>query len=191
MTLPAQISPTTRRSLLGSLFGLTLFFAVFGPAIGGVLFAPLALWLSAPPAVAAAAQVGWLVALIGHAALLIPAYLLGLGPAAACGFLFAIWDHVAPPSWPRALAAAAIGVALAHLLGVWIAGVGADLFSGMNFEISEPQSDPWIGPLFSPEFASALRHSLDACGAIAGGACALAANLIGLTSEKVVDGKAS
>jgi hypothetical protein len=191
MSLHERSWPEPRRSLFRPLIGLTLLFGALGPAIGGVLFVPLSLWLSAPPVAAAAAQASWLFAVLGHAALLIPAYVFGLGPAAATGFLYAIWDYAAPRGWPRALAAAAIGAMAAHVLGGWIAGVGADLFGGMSFEISDPQSDPVVGRLFSPEFATALRHALDACGAIAGGACALAANLIGLTSAKVVDGDPS
>ena len=45
----------------------------------------------------------------GHAIGLIAAYIVGVGPAAATGFLYALWDAVAPERAPRALVAALIG----------------------------------------------------------------------------------
>ena len=47
--------------------------------------------------------------MIGHALGLIAAYIVGVGPAAATGFLYALWDAVAPGRAPRALVAALIG----------------------------------------------------------------------------------
>ena len=47
--------------------------------------------------------------MFGHALGLIAAYIVGVGPAAATGFLYALWDAVAPERAPRALVAALIG----------------------------------------------------------------------------------
>ena len=154
--------------------GLTLLFALLGPAIGGVFFLPLAFLLAAPPALAATAHLGWFAALAGHVWLLIPAYVLGFGPAAATGFLFAIWDYAVPPNWPRALAAAVIGGVLAHALGGWLGHLGA----GFHANVSASGSD-WVDSLFSPEFAAALLHALEAVGALAGLVCAMAGGLLG------------
>jgi hypothetical protein len=154
--------------------GLIVLFALLGPAIGGVFFLPLAFLLAAPPALAATAHLGWFAALTGHVWLLIPAYVLGFGPAAATGLLFAIWDYAVPPNWPRALAAALIGAVLAHAVGGWLGGLAA----GFHAHVTATGED-WVDSLFSPEFAAALMHALEAVGALAGLACAMAGGLLG------------
>ena len=112
------------------LIGLTLLFAALGPAIGGALFAPIAVVLAAPHATDAAASVVSLTALFGHGVALVFAYILGIGPAAATGFVYGLWDAAAPAGAPRALAAAIIGGAIAYCLYVWLATIGASFEAG-------------------------------------------------------------
>jgi len=168
------------RPFLAPMFGLTALFAFLGPLVGAVLFLPLAFLLAAPPVVAATAHVGWFVAMLGHAVTLIPAYLIGLAPAAAAGFLYAFWDYFAPPRFPRTIAAAAIGAMMAHGVGVWLGSLGAEFIGGVTSVVGT-SGDDWIGELFTPDFAAALLHSLEACGAVAGAVAAMTAKLFGLT----------
>ena len=161
--------------------GLTLLFAAFGPAVGGALFIPMAFFLEAPPEAAAVVHIGWIATLIGHALALIPAYLLGIFPAAVTGFGYALWDAWAPPRAPRALAAAAIGGAMAYALFSWLASLGAFIDSAVAADVS-PTAGHWIDTVFSGEFDSALRKALVASGAIAGLVCAMTAGLVGLTT---------
>ena len=58
-------------------------------------------------------NIGWVAAAIGHAFILIPAYLFGLGPAIGAGLVYALADSAAPERAPRALIAAAIGALFA------------------------------------------------------------------------------
>ena len=102
------------RPFILPLIGLALLFAALGPAIGGVLFVPLAVILKPPVAADALALSALVAALFGHTILLVAAYVIGVGPAAATGFLYALWDAAVPDRWPRSLVAAVIGGAVAH-----------------------------------------------------------------------------
>ena len=127
---------------------------------------------------------GWVAGLLGHALALIPAYIVGLGPAAATGFLYALWDAFAPPKWPRALTAAAIGAAMTHAVIVWLASVGGAVETSVTATVS-PNAERWIDAIFSGQFNAALRHAFEASGAVAGFVCAAAAGLLGLTTRAV------
>jgi hypothetical protein len=164
------------------MLGFIALFAAFGPAVGGAVFIPLAFLLEAPLAVGAAAHIGWIATLIGHALALIPAYIVGIGPAAATGFVYALWDAAAPECAPRALAAAIFGGALTYALYSWLAALGASFEEGISVEVSTSAGD-WIDRIFSGEFDAALRNALVASGAVAGLVCAMAANLVGLTTR--------
>jgi hypothetical protein len=161
------------------MLGLVALFAAFGPAVGGALFIPLAFLLEAP---LAAAHIGGIAALIGHTLALIPAYLVGIGPAAATGFLYALWDAAAPERAPRALAAAIIGGALTLGLYSWLVALGASFEESLSVEVSTTAGG-WIDRVFSGEFDAALRNALVASGAVAGLVCAMTASLIGLTTR--------
>jgi hypothetical protein len=164
------------------MLGLVALFAAFGPAIGGAVFIPLAFLLEAPLAAGAAVHIGWIATLIGHALALIPAYIFGIGPAAAAGFVYALWDAAAPERAPRALAAAIVGGALTYGLYSWLAALGASIEENFSVEVSATAGD-WIDRFFSGEFDATLRNALVASGAIAGLVCAMSASLIGLTTR--------
>jgi hypothetical protein len=176
---PTAVRP---RPFLAPLVGLTFLFASLGPLVGGMLFVPVAMAFAASPIAAFVAPLGWLGALLGHAALLIPAYLVGLGPAMATGFFYAFWDRLAPPGWPRVLAAAAIGGAVTLAFLDWIAGLGANLF-----DFGEATPHDGFAVMLAHPLAAALRHAVCACGAIAGAVSALAAKGIGLSASKVIE----
>ena len=127
-------------------------------------------------------HLGWIAGLLGHALALIPAYIVGLGPAAATGLLYALWDAFAPTSWPRALTAAAIGAAMTHAVIVWLASLGGAVETSVTATVS-PDAERWIDAIFSGEFNAALRHAFEASGAVAGFACAIIAGLFGLTTR--------
>ena len=69
-------------------------------------------------------------ALFRHTVGLFAAYVVGVGPAAATAFLYALCDAAAPARLPRALVAAVIGGLIAYGLAVclapYIASVEAD-----------------------------------------------------------------
>jgi hypothetical protein len=174
------MSERPRRFFL-PLIGFVLLFATFGPAIGGVLFVPIAIVVEAPLAVNAAGSVGGIAALFGHGLALVFAYIVGIGPAAAAGFVYGLWDAAAPAAAPRALAAAVIGGAVTYFVFLWLAALGA------SFEASVSDMSPdftvWIEAWFPRGFDVTLRDALIACGAVSGLACAMAASLIGLTTR--------
>jgi hypothetical protein len=175
------LNPSSRPFFL-PILGLVALFAAFGPAVGGAVFIPLAFLLEAPLAVGAAAQIGWIATLLGHALALVPAYIIGFGPAAATGFVYGLWDAAAPERAPRALAAAIIGGALTYGLYSWLAALGASLEESINFEVSAAAGG-WIDPAFSGEFDATLRDALVASGAVAGLICGMVASLMGLTTR--------
>ena len=174
------MSERPRRFFL-PLIGFTLLFAAFGPAIGGVLFAPIALVLEAPTATEAAGSVGGIAVLFGHGLALVFAYVLGVGPAAATGFIYVLWDAAAPSSAPRALAAAIIGAVITYCAYLWLAALGAS--AEANLSDFSPEFTAWIAASFPRGFDVTLRDALVACGAVAGLGCAMAASLIGLTTH--------
>ena len=119
--------------------------------------------------------------MFGHAVGLIAAYVVGIGPAAATGFLYALWDAAAPERWPRALVAALIGGLIAYGAGVAPRAprrVGRDDESRPAPARRPPNGSMRPRPIGSEV---TLGHAFVACGAIAGLVCAMAANLLGLT----------
>ena len=175
------MSEQPRRFFL-PLIGFTLLFAAFGPAIGGVLFAPIAILLAAPHGADAADAVGGIAAVFGHPLALVFAYIVGIGPAAAAGFVYGLWDAAAPARAPRALAAAIIGGAITYCVYLWFASLGASFEASVGADVG-PEFGAWIDAWFPRGFDVALRDALVACGAVAGLACAMAASLIGLTTR--------
>ena len=81
---------------------IVLLFAALGPAIGGALFIPLSIVFKTPTNLEAIGLMVLISTFFGHAIGLIAAYIVGAGPAAATGFLYALWDAVARPSARRA-----------------------------------------------------------------------------------------
>jgi hypothetical protein len=175
------VSERPRRFFL-PLIGLTLLFAAFGPAIGGVLFAPIVVVLAAQHGAAAAGSAGGIAALFGHGLALVFAYIVGVGPAAAAGFIYGLWDAAAPTGAPRALAAAIVGGAITYCVFLWFASLGASFEASVGADVSE-EFRAWIDPWFPRGFDVTLRDALVACGAVAGLACAMTASLIGLTTQ--------
>jgi hypothetical protein len=161
------------------LFGLTLLFAALGPAIGGAVFIPLAMLAEAQTQ--SAAHIGWIAGLIGHAYALIPAYILGLIPAALTGLTYALYDRFAPPEYPRALFAAVAGGLFAHGLYLWLMWAGATLGVWISADFGD-EAASLIYDWSEGEFDVSLYRALIASGAIAGGACAATAGLLGLAS---------
>src|SRR5271156_3678726 len=100
--------------------GIVALFAALGPGGGGAVFKPTI----TPDTIALLVLIA---ALFGHAIGLIAAYVVGIGPAAATGFLYALWDAAAPERWPRALVAALIGALVAYGLALRIAPLGASV----------------------------------------------------------------
>jgi hypothetical protein len=172
---------TTRRSFFFPTIGLTLLFAALGPGIGGALFIPVAVVLEAPTGSGAVLHIGAIATAIGHVFVLIPAYLVGIFPAAATGFLYALWDAWAPSRLPRSLAAAAIGGAITYALYLWLASLGAMLTATLPADALDGFNE-YLGG----EFDTTLQEALVGSGAVAGLVCAFAASLIGLTKGSVV-----
>jgi hypothetical protein len=152
------------------MIGIVAVFAVLGPAIGGAMFIPLSVVFKPTITPDTIALLVVIAALFGHAIGLIAAYVVGIGPAAATGFVYALWDAAAPARWPRALVAALIGGLIAYGMASRLAPLGASVET-----TADTASPDWIGVT--------LGHAFVACGAIAGFACALAANLLGLTMQ--------
>jgi hypothetical protein len=162
--------------------GLTLLFAALGPAIGAALFVPIALALETPAAAQAVGHFGSVAPPFARTIALVAAYVLGTGPAAATGFVYALWDAAVPAGAPRSLAAAVIGGAMTYGLFLWLASLGAFVEAAIGANVS-PSAGGWIDTMFSREIDATLRHALVACGAVAGLVCAMAASLLGLTTR--------
>ncbi len=160
--------------------GLVLLFAALGPALGGAVFIPLAMLLEAQTQ--AAAHIGWIAGLIGHALALVPAYILGFLPAALAGLAYALYDAWAPAGAPRALGAALIGAVLAHGLYLWLLWAGAAIGGWIAYDFGASVGDV-VYDWTSGEVDAALYQALIASGAIAAFACASVAGLIGLTTR--------
>ena len=171
-----------RRRFFGPLIGLTLLFAAFGPAVGGVLFAPIVVVLAAQHGAEAAGTAGGFAAVFAHGLALVFAYVVGGGPAAATGFLYGLWDAAAAAGAPRALAAAIIGGVITYCVFLWFASLGASFEASLGADVTA-EFRAWIEPWFPRGFDATLRDALVACGAVAGLACAMAASLIGLPTQ--------
>lgn len=170
------------RRFFAPLIGLMLLFSALGPPIGGALFVPLAVILKPPLAGGALAGSALIAALLGHTIMLIAAYVVGVGPAAATGLLYALWDATAPERLPRALAAAIIGGAVTDAVALRIAAVGASVGFTIQGNFNSPTAD-WINSALSDGIGGALTHAFVFSGAIAAFTCAMAASLFGLTMQ--------
>jgi hypothetical protein len=159
------------------MIGIVALFAALGPAVGGVLFIPLSVVFKTPVDLETIGVMVLTTALFGHALGLVAAYIVGVGPAAATGFLYALWDAAAPVRAPRALVAALIGGLIAYGFLMRLNPVGASLEMTIETNIGAQAAD-WASP---GAIGVTLGHAFVACGAIAGLVCAFAANLIGLT----------
>jgi uncharacterized membrane protein YeaQ/YmgE (transglycosylase-associated protein family) len=182
----ADASRRLHRGFLAPTIRTAALFAALGPAVGWAMFIPLYLALEPTIAPGAVALLVLIAALFRHAVGLFAAYVVGIGPAAATAFLYALWDAAAPARWPRALVAAVIGglitYGLALCLAPYIASVEAD-----------PGSRPAerIDPALLDRIEARLVRAFVACGAIAGFVCAVAANLLGLTMRPALASAAS
>ena len=114
--------------------------------------------------------------------MLIAAYLVGGGPAAAAGLLCGLWDAAAPERWPRAVPAAIIGAAVTYAVALRIAAVSSSVGFTIEGDFDAPMMD-WIDSALSDGIGGALTRAFFASGAIAGLACAMAANLFGLSAQ--------
>jgi hypothetical protein len=166
-----------RRAFFLPALGLVLVFAALGPAVGGAVFIPLAMFAEAETQTAA--HIGWIAGLIGHAFALIPAYVLGLFPAALTGLGYALYDAWAPARAPRALGAALIGALAAHGLYLWLIWTGSAISGWFVLDFGDEAGD-MISEWTSGEFDVSLYHALIASGAISAFACAAAAGLVGI-----------
>ena len=159
------------------MIGIMLLFAALGPAVGGALFIPLSIGFKTPTDFEAIGLMVLISTMFGHALGLIAAYIVGVGPAAATGFLYALWDAVAPERAPRALVAALIGGVLVYGLLLRLNPVWASFEMTIRTNVS-PDAIEWA---FPGRVGVTLGHAFVACAAIAGFVSALVANLIGLT----------
>jgi hypothetical protein len=162
------------------MIGIVLLFAALGPAVGGALFIPLSVVFKTPTDLEAIGLVVLLSTMFGHAFGLIPAYIVGVGPAAATGFLYALWDAVAPGRAPRALVAALIGGLLVYGLLLRLNPIWASFEMTIRTDAGAEAGD-WA---FPGRLGVTLGHAFIACAAIAGLVCAFTANLIGLTMRR-------
>ena len=161
------------------LIGLVLLFAALGPAIGGALFFPFAAILEPPVGADALTWSALVAALFGHTIAMFAAYALGIGPATATGFLYALWDAAAPERLPRAFVAAVIGGAVAYWVLIGLAAIGGS--AAMTVEAhAGVQTVDWLDTPFSGGLGGALAHAFVASAAVAGFVSAMTA-LIGLT----------
>jgi hypothetical protein len=162
------------------MIGIVALFAALGPAVGGALFIPLSVVFKPSITPDTIALLVLIAALFGHAIGLIAAYVVGIGPAAATGFLYALWDAAAPARWPRALVAALIGGLIAYGLALRLAPLGGSVETTVEASLGSPSVE-WIDAASPGRIGVTLGHALVACGAIAGLVCAFAAKLLGLT----------
>jgi hypothetical protein len=162
------------------MIGIVALFAALGPAIGGAMFIPLSVIFKPTITPDTIALLVLIAALFGHAMGLIAAYVVGIGPAAATGFLYALWDAAAPARWPRALVASLIGGLIAYGLAFRLAPLGASVEMRVEANLGSPAVE-WIDAASSGRIGVSLGHAFVASGAVAGLVCAFAANLLGLT----------
>ena len=158
------------------MIGLVLLFSALGPAIGGALFIPLSIAFKAPTDLETIGLMVLVGTVFGHAFGLIAAYIVGVAPAAATGFLYALWDAAAPERAPRALVAALIGGLIVYGLLSRLNPAAASFEMTIRTNLGSPGH--WGAP---SRIGLTLGHALIACGAIAGLVSAFVANLIGLT----------
>ena len=175
------------RRFIAPFIRIALVFAALGPPIGGATFVPLAVLLKAPAAGSAFAFTALVGSLFGHWLLLLPAYVIGLGPAATTGVLYALWDAAAPERWPRAPVGAVIGGFVAYAVALRLAALGAsfDMMFQTDFDAPAVQSISWTASAATEPVAlgTALVRAFVVSGGVAGFVCAMAASLLGLTMQ--------
>jgi len=164
------------------MIGIVGLFAALGPAVGGAFFIPMSVVFKPSITPDTIALLVLIAALFGHAIGLVSAYVIGIGPAAATGFLYALWDAAAPVRWPRALVAALIGGLIAYGLALRLAPLGGSVETTVEANLGSPAVE-WIDAASPGRIGVTLGHALVACGAISGLVCAFAANLLGLTMQ--------
>ena len=162
------------------MIGIVALFAALGPAVGGALFIPLSVVFKPTITPDTIALLVLIAALFGHAIGLVAAYVVGVGPAAATGFLYALWDAAAPARLPRALVAGVIGGLIAYGLASRLAPLGATVEMAGK---AGAWATEWIGAASPDRIGVTLGYAFVGCGAIAGLVCGLAANLLGLTMQ--------
>jgi uncharacterized membrane protein YeaQ/YmgE (transglycosylase-associated protein family) len=162
------------------MIGIVLLFAALGPLVGGALFIPLSVVFKTPTDLEAIGLMVLISTMFGHALGLIAAYAVGVAPAAATGFLYALWDAVAPERAPRALVAALIGGLIVYGLLLRLHPVWASLEMTIKTDIGG-ETGEWS---FPGRIGVTLGHAFVACAAISGLVCAFVANLIGLTTRR-------
>jgi len=159
------------------MIGVVLLFTALGPAVGGALFIPLSVVFKTPTDLEAIGLMVLISTMFGHAFGLIAAYVVGGAPAAATGFLYALWDAVAPERAPRALVAALIGGLIVYGLLLRLNPVWGSFEMTVKTNLGG-QASEWA---FPGRIGVTLGYAFVACAAIAGLVCAFVANLIGLT----------
>jgi uncharacterized membrane protein YeaQ/YmgE (transglycosylase-associated protein family) len=162
------------------MIGIVLLFAALGPAVGGALFIPLSIVFKTPTDLEAIGLMVLISTFFGHAIGLIAAYVVGVGPAAATGFLYALWDAVAHERAPRALVAALIGGLIVYCLLLRLNPIWASFEMTVRTNMGADSAE-WA---FPGRIGVTLGHAFVACAAIAGLVCAFVANLIGLTTRR-------
>lgn len=162
--------------------GLVALFALLGPAVGGAIAIPLAFVLADPSSVEVVNNIGWVAAAIGHAFVLIPAYVFGFGPAVATGAVYALADSAAPERAPRTLIAAAIGALFGYALVLFLIWLQSSIVGMIGEGWRDTLSD-WIGSPFAEEGGAPLTQAIVLSGAAAAFVCSLAASLLGLTTR--------
>ena len=175
--MSCEIAP---RGFVLPMMGLVLLFAVLGPPIGAGLFVPLAVVLRPPAGADTLTLLVFIAALVGHTVGLIAAYVIGVGPAAATGFVYALWDAAAPERAPRALGAAFIGGLITYGVALRLSSLAAPFELTIHAYAGSSIAD-WTDATFSGRIDAALREAFVACGAVAALVCAFAASLLGLT----------
>ena len=168
------------------MIGIVALFAALGPAVGGAMFIPLSVVFKPSVTPDTIAALVLIAALFGHVVGLVAVYIVGIGPAAATGFLYALWDAAAPARWPRALVAAVIGGLIAYGLASRLAPLGASVEMKVEADLRIAGGRMDRRSVARAGSAVTLVHALVACGAVAGLVCGLAANLLGLTMQPEV-----
>ncbi|MFZ0204700.1 MAG: hypothetical protein WAL59_00985 [Roseiarcus sp.] len=176
-----KAEPPPRRFWAPAL-GLVTLFGLLGPAVGGALAIPLAFAFTASSNAEVVSNIGWVAAAIGHAFILIPAYVFGLGPALGAGLVYALADSAAPERAPRALIAAAIGALFAYALVLALISLGNFVVTTIGEGWWDMASD-WIGSPFAEDGGSAVTEAIVVSGAAAAFVCSLTASLLGLTTR--------
>lgn len=175
------MTPAKPRGFFLPVLGIVALFALLGPAVGGAVFIPVALIGEA--GADSAPHIGWIAGLIGHAFALIPAYFVGVWPAAFTGLVYALYDAWAPAYAPRTLGAALIGAGVAHGLYLGLLSLGGTMQIWIASDLGTGVGDV-VQDWTAGEFDVGLYRALILSGAAAGLFCAFAAGLLGLSVRR-------